>query len=120
MKNRILELEKKLFKYEYMSNKEWLEKTIHKNFKECGKSGLLFNKKDTVESLHSYTEDRKIDIYNYEYECIDTNTYLIHYITKFKGELIYRTSIWIMQEDNLKLLFHQASKLNIDIDLVKF
>lgn len=120
MKDRILELEKNLFKLEYMSNKEWLEKTIHKNFKECGKSGLFFNQKETIASLQACTEDRKIDIYNYEYECIDTNTYLIHYITRSEDALIYRTSIWLMQEDNLRLLFHQASKLNIAIELVKF
>ncbi len=41
-------IRKKLFKYEYMNNKEWLEKTIHKNFKECGKSGIFFNKKETM------------------------------------------------------------------------
>ena len=119
MKSKILELEKKFFKYEYMSNKKWLEETIHDNFKECGKSGYIFNKEETINELQENMKDRKIEIYNYEYERIDTNTYLIHYITKFNEILIYRTSIWIMQE-NLKLIFHQASKFNLDIELIKF
>lgn len=119
MKDKILELEKKFFKYEYMNDIKWLDEIIHNNFKECGKSGYFFNKKETIKSLMECTEDRKIEIYNYEYEQIDKNTYLIHYITKFNDILIYRTSIWIL-EDKLRLLFHQASKLNLDIKLTKF
>ncbi len=45
MKEEILTLEKNLFKLEYISNKEWLEKTIDDKFIECGKSGYLFIKK---------------------------------------------------------------------------
>lgn len=119
MENAILELEKNFFKYDYISNTKWLDKTIHDNFKECGKSGIFFNKKETIKSLMECTEDRKIQIYNYECAQIDKNTYLIHYITKFEETLVYRTSIWII-EDSLKLLFHQASKLNLDIELIKF
>lgn len=110
MKNEILELEKSFFKYEYIKDKSWLDKTIHNNFKECGKSGFIFNKEETIKSLLSCKEDRKINICNYEFEKINNNTYLVHYITK-DIDVIYRTSIWVM-EGNLKILFHQASKLN--------
>lgn len=119
MKNMILELEKNLFKYEYMSNKDWLDRIIHNDFKECGKSGYFFDKEETIKALQDFTEDRKIDLYNYEYKCVDTKTYLIHYITKSDEKLIYRTSIWVM-EGELKLLFHQASEVKVDIELVKF
>ena len=62
MKSLILELEKNLFKKEYMSNIEWMNKTISDNFVECGKSGKFFHKKDTIEELSKLNEDRKIDI----------------------------------------------------------
>lgn len=119
MKNEILELEKNLFKLEYMSNKEWLENTIHDNFVECGKSGLLFYKEDTIETLLECTEDRPITVYNYDYNQIDENTYLVHYITKSQDKLFYRTSIWVMNL-NLKLLYHQATEFNDSITLVEF
>lgn len=119
MKDEILKLEKNLFKMEYMKDRSFLNKIIHDNFKECGKSGYFFDKDETIKALQECTEDRKIQIYNYEYEKIDENTYLIHYITKSCDDIIYRTSIWIM-EDNLKLLFHQASKLNIELELKEF
>ncbi len=119
MKNEILELEKNLFKLKYISTKEWLDKTIHNNFKECGKSGFLYYKEDTIESLLECKEDRQISIYNYEYNQIDSNTYLIHYITESQDKLFYRTSIWV-KEDYLKLLYHQATEFNENVTLVEF
>lgn len=77
------------------------------------------SKSDTIKSLQECIEDRKIKIYNYECEQIDTNTYLIHYITKSYDKFIYRISIWIMK-DNLKLLFHQASMLNEELELKEY
>jgi len=119
MKDELLQLEKKLFKYEYISNKEWLNKVLHDNFKECGKSGVFFSKKGTIDFLLSCAEDRKIDIYNFECENIDNNTWIVHYITTMNNDKYFRTSIWVM-DNNLKLLFHQASKLNLEIELIKF
>ncbi len=111
MKDRILELEKSFFKIQYIQDLEWLDQHIHDHFTECGKSGMIYHKKDTVEALFSCTEDRKIEIYNFECQFLNENSYLVHYLTKSKEDLIYRTSIWVMEE-NLKLLFHQATKLN--------
>ena len=51
MKEKILELEKSLFKHEYTSNKNYLENIIHVNFIECGKSGLLYDNEITIDSL---------------------------------------------------------------------
>ena len=110
MKDEILKLEKDLFKYEKISNNKWLDNIIDDSFIECGKSGILFDKKSTIQYLSKCTKDRNITIYNYTYSQIDNNTYLVHYITKSNDNSYYRTSIWI-NNDGLKLLFHQASKL---------
>lgn len=118
MKNKILEMEKTFFLYSYMSDKTWLNKVLHPAFKECGKSGYLSDKQETIEALLTYTKDRDIVIYNYEYTEMSTNTFLIHYITKSDNTLIYRTSIWI-NENHLMLLFHQASTLNTAIELIE-
>ncbi len=119
MNKEILTLEKNLFKLEYISNKEWLEKTIDDKFIECGKSGYLFHKKDTIDSLLVCKEDRSITIYNYEYQQIDEKTYLIHYITKSQDKIYYRTSIWTM-DSNLKLLYHQATEFKENITLIEY
>lgn len=114
MDKEILQLEKDLFKHEKISDINWLNNTIDDNFVECGKSGILFNKKETIEDLSKCTKDRDITIYNYTYSQIDNNTYLVHYVTNSNNEYYYRTSIWI-NNNGLKLLFHQASKLNDDL-----
>ncbi len=119
MKDQILSLEKKLFQFKYMSDRKWLEEIIHDHFKECGKSGCFFDKKQTISSLIEFTEDRRIDIYNFEYTHIDNNTYMVHYVTKDNQSLSYRTSIWYM-ENHLKLFYHQASRFQSDKALIKF
>lgn len=92
MYKTLLDLEKDFFKYDKIADRTWLDSTLHDNFKEVGSSGIIFYKKDTINSLMAL-------------------------ITKDSDDkLFYRTSIWI-KENNLKLVFHQASKLNSDINL---
>lgn len=120
MKKKILELEKKLFKHEYMSDLAWLDEVICDDFKECGKSGFLFDKKDIVDELSSCDGDRKIEIYNFECQQISDDVCLAHYITRSGDSLVYRTSVWVAgDDDGYKILFHQASILNEAAELVR-
>ena len=68
---KLLDLEKMFFDYSYISDKVWLENTIHNDFTECGRSGMLFNKQDVIKSLLECKEDRKIEIYNFACRKID-------------------------------------------------
>lgn len=110
MYNTLLELENRLFKLKYISSKEWLERILHNDFHECGKSGVLFNKEDTVQSLIECTCDRDIEICDFECRNITDTSWLVHYITKSDNKRYYRTSVWV-KEENVKLLFHQATEL---------
>ena len=65
MKNKILELEKSLFKYEYMTDIAYLNEIIDDQYIEVGKSGKQFNKEDVIKELSILKEDRKISIYNF-------------------------------------------------------
>lgn len=114
--DKILELEKSLFKLEYMSNKDYLNNILDDNYLECGKSGIFFNKEDVIRDLSVLKEDRKIIIYNYEIQDLGT-VYLVHYITLSNDNQIYRTSIW---NKDYKLLFHQASILKEDKTLIEY
>lgn len=93
MNKEILDLEKSLFKYQYMSDINYLDKIIDDTYKEMGKSGKIITKKDVISELSNLKEDRNIIIYNYEFNQINNNIYLIHYITKNDEKLIYRTSM---------------------------
>ena len=111
----ILELEKSLFKYEYMSNKEYLDNIIDDNYKELGKSGILFNKDDVVNYLLSQQRDRDIEMYNFSGEELMPDLWIVHYITLSDNKKIYRTSIW----KHNKIIIHQASEYKDDIDLMR-
>ena len=119
MFEKILRLEKSLFKYKYMSNIEYLDTIIDDNYEEIGQSGKIFNKKDVIKELNSLKSDRNIEIYNYKCNKISNNVYLVHYITKNNSKNIYRTSIW-KDDDYTKIIFHQASEYKEEIKLEKY
>ncbi|MCH5184967.1 MAG: nuclear transport factor 2 family protein [Oscillospiraceae bacterium] len=112
MYETLLNSEKDFFKYDKITDRAWLDSVLHDNFKEVGKSGVIFYKKDTIESLTALKADRNIDIFNFEVEEPKTDCWIVHYITKESDDrLFYRTSVWV-KENNLKLIFHQATELN--------
>ena len=113
--DKILELEKSLFKYEYMSNNEYLDNIIDDNYKELGKSGKLFTKQDVINDLLNQQSDRDITIYDFSGEELAPNLWIVHYITLSDDKKIYRTSIW----KHNKIIFHQASEYKDDIDLMR-
>lgn len=120
MNNKILELEKSLFKYEFMSDITYLNEIIDDNYVEVGKSGKKFNKKDVINDLSILKEDRKITIYNFTCDKIEEDIYLIHYITKNNNDNIYRTSIWKKEYDKIKIIFHQASLYRENVNLIEY
>ncbi len=119
MNNRVLELEKSLFKHEYMSDVTYLDEIIDDNFTEVGKSGKKYNKKDVINNLSITKEDRNITIYNFTCEKLSEDIYLIHYITKSNEDNIYRTSIWRKECERVKIVFHQASLYRENVDLTE-
>lgn len=68
MYRTLLDLEKDFFKYDKIKDRKWLDSTLHDNFKEMGKSGTIFYKKDTINSLLALKADRNIAIFNFEFE----------------------------------------------------
>lgn len=118
MNEKILNLEKSLFKYEYTSNIEYLNSIIDDTYKELGKSGKMYNKEDVIKELSNLKSDRDIKIYNYECNNISEDIWLVHYITKNGNNNIFRTSIWKYNK-SLKIIFHQASEYKENIQLIE-
>ncbi len=111
MEKILLELEQSFFKYEYISDRQWLSDILHPDFSECGISGFLYTKEDTVEALLSCEKDRDIEILDFQWAQPADSCFLVNYITKTENAAYYRTSLWI-REDKLRLRFHQASRLS--------
>ena len=120
MMNKILELEKSLFKYEYISDVDYLNNVIDDSYLEVGKSGYKITKSDVIEELSKLDEDRNIIIYNFSCSEISNDIFLVHYFTKKESDNIFRTSIWKKENNNFKILFHQASLYKDEINLIEF
>jgi hypothetical protein len=103
-----------------MSDKAYLDQIIDDRYLEVGKSGKRFNKNDVIKDLSALSEDRNITIYNYTCDEITKGLYLIHYITKSGEDNIFRSSIWESEHGKSKIIFHQASLLKDEIELVKY
>ncbi len=117
MVQTLLTMEKNFFKFQYTSDKKWLNSVLHDSFLECGQSGMLFDKKTTIDALLSYTSDRKIEIYNFECNPIRHDCWMIHYFTKSDETVtVYRTSVWV-RETQCQLLFHQATPFHGSVKL---
>lgn len=106
---KLLEYENLLFKKSFCSKRENLEKIFHKDFCEYGKSGKVFNRNGTINFLLN-SEDRDIQILDFQVKQIDKETFIVHYKSKHNGkQLVLRTSIWICENGELKLYFHQGT-----------
>ena len=139
MEQTLLALEKAFFQLKYTSNRAWLAEVLHDDFLECGKSGGLYHKEETMEALLALTEDRGITMYNFTCEALGACCWLVHYMTCIQGRWYYRTSVWrreteaggapskgsgedgchrencredVAVTNGLKLRFHQASPIN--------
>lgn len=116
MRETLLSLEKRFFDSRYISDRKWLESVLHDDFTECGRSGILYHKKETANGLLLCGKDRDIDIYRFECTRLGKEAWLAHYITVSDNSRYFRSSVWVC-EGEWQLLFHQATELCMELDL---
>jgi ribonuclease HI len=106
MIDKVLELESKMLTDEYRSNIDFLKSTLSNDFTELGTSGRLYTKFDVLNSKSLNSSSIKIR----DLKCrnITDCSFLVTY-TAFKDEVrTFRSSIWRIEEEELKLFFHQS------------
>lgn len=105
-----MKLECSLFDYEHMSDREYLERIIHNEFTELGKSGSVYDKAEVIEYLLSLDGDRQIEIEDFVIMQRDDNKIDAHYVT---NELdtdtrAFRHSRWTCEDGVWKLYYHSG------------
>lgn len=121
MKSRLEELlirnERNLLDREFCRDRCRIEQLLSDDFIEYGQSGTVCHKKDTVGALYD-GKDRSIEISGFEVKSLGTHTAMVHYTAheleacseqNFDAASL-RTSIWRFEEDEWRLLFHQATQ----------
>ena len=116
LEDLILGYENDFFRKEFCNNLDNLNNRIHDEFIEFGKSGQVFDKNYIVEYLNNLGFKRDIMIQDFQLKQPKDGVVIANYITseKKEGGKTLRTSIWIKENSNWKLYFHQgtATKLN--------
>ena len=109
----LLKLEMSLWINETRFNGEYLDKVLHPEFKEFGRSGKTYNKIDIISSKE---EDIKalFPFEKLEVKQLDKTAFLITYVSVIKDndKLIKsnRSSIWV-GETSFQMIFHQGTAI---------
>lgn len=111
LESLILEYENDFFRKEFCKSFGNLNHRIHDEFIEFGKSGQIYNKDYIVEYLLSLDADRDIMIQDFHLNEMKDGLVIAHYITveEKTEEKTLRTSIWIKENSDWKLFFHQGT-----------
>ena len=114
--DKLVEKEMQLHRYEFRTNKQAIAKLLHPDFLEVGKSGRTFNYQAIMGSM-SVEKPTDSLVHSQDYECIqlDENVVLVLYKSAVVersgavGDFAKRSSIWIKEESQWKLRYHQGT-----------
>ncbi len=107
----ILDYENDFFRKDFCDNYRNLDKRIHDEFFEIGKSGQVFYKDKIIDYLNNLDSDRDIRIIDFKTKDLKNGLLMANYIADEKelGINTLRTSIWVIEDGDWKLLFHQGT-----------
>lgn len=114
--NKFYELETSLHKKEIRNSREQVSVLIADDFLEFGKSGGIFNKKDTLIGLEQEAFDLRIIVSDFHAKELSNNVVLVTYTTSMLDEdnvttvSTNRSSVWVLRDGNWQMVFHQGTK----------
>lgn len=108
----ILGYENEFFKKEFCNNIENLNNRIHNDFTEFGQSGRIYDKNRIISYLSNIGSDRNKEILDFKIKDMGNGLLMVNYISHDRdlGVKSLRSSIWIEENSNWKLYFHQGTK----------
>jgi hypothetical protein len=114
--NKIYELEISLLKPEVRCSFEQLNNLITDDFKEFGSSGLVYAKKDILESLPSSTDKIVCVVSDFEIRSLSEDIVMANFKTDRvinNTEMVssLRTSLWRREDSKWRIFFHQGTPI---------
>lgn len=110
-------LEEGLWDFETRFDQSWMEKILHPEFSEVGRSGRTYDRQEMIEA----SRPRKpFEVFlphlEYRLELIDEDVALVRYVSRpvydSVERLDQRTSIWVNTNEGWRLRFHQGTPLS--------
>ena len=110
----LLEKEQNLLNPEFCSQIENLEHCIAENFTEYGQTGRIYYRSETLELLKN-KKDNNVSIVDFEIACIGNQAAMAHYTARNEEttEMSLRTSLWILEDGQWKISFHQGTAIRV-------
>lgn len=97
------------------NDREQLDRLLHKDFHEIGRSGTFYSKADTIESLPNMKSRVEILARNFKLTLISKDACLLVYEASQTGrdgagkQYSRRSSIWKLEAGIWQMLFHQGT-----------
>ena len=109
----IYQYEHDFFSYAFCSSVDNLENRFADGFIECGVSGI-HTRQDVINSLSQIASNREISLSNFYVEMLSDTVILARYEAFIKNinRLSFHSSVWVRQNDDWKIFYHQSTKLN--------
>lgn len=104
-------LEQSLWQNKTRFNKEYMEKIFHEDFFEFGRSGKTYTRAECL-NVESQEILAKIPLENFKVHEINEHTVLITYISEVTYDTLQRgnrSSLWVKQNNEWLLRFHQGT-----------
>ena len=108
----IKDLEEGMWTFERRSNEAWLQRYLHNEFMEVGRSGKRYNRSELF-PITIAPFKAMIPLPNFELKFISHECALATYDSDFKQsgnqEFAHRSSLWVYADDRWQLIYHQGT-----------
>ena len=85
-----------------------LSELLSEDFSEVGSSGRLYSKSDYIDSLNR-NSGATIVLSKFNFTKLSEASVLVRYSSYFEGKHAYRSSIWVCNNNQWQLLYHQGT-----------
>lgn len=110
-------LEEGLWRGETRFDREWMDRVLHPEFSEVGRSGRTYSRAEIIAASSGHLEV-ELPLERYRMQLIDEDVALVRYVSRqtMDGEArpAERSSMWVNTNDGWQLRFHQGTPLPDD------
>jgi hypothetical protein len=108
------ELEESMWRAETRFDRAYLERVLHPDFFEFGRSGRVWTRDDTM-TMEPREIEARFPLPDFAFHPIDADTVLVTYTSAVRHETwdqANRSSIWVRDAGTWRLRFHHATPAN--------
>lgn len=105
------ELEVRLMGPEFRRDREKVSALLHEDFREFGSSGREWSREGILELLQTESLYLPPDIVDFKVARLTPAVALVTYRTVRDTGSTLRSSVWVQEEGNWRVLFHQGTKI---------